>query len=396
MLIFILLFFSGNPLATYLFGKFSALVGLVLVLIIVRRRIVIDKDFVSKAKWIIIILSIISFGQYIVLSYVSIQGMLNLIIKILLGAIVFKYLKEDFNWNFFKVNYHLSLISLVFYFLVNILGLDIPFITISEKIHSYILYNFSAEEHLYKNAGMYWEPGAHAGILTLCLALNFSNLKYYWLKHRIKLMIIIAALLLTQSTTGYIVGFIICLFYFVQKRNFFLSVIVLPTFVVIGLLIYQKTEFLKDKIDYQFEKSEDQSIGDFSNTRFGSLLFDWHYIEKHPLIGNGLSEITRYADHQYLFIGEDGNSLGNGNGFSHYLASLGVFFILGYFYLLYRASCVKGVTFSILIFLVVLLNLQGEQWFNYSLYLGLPFMVFKYTIIQGKRQDSEVPKSFSI
>jgi hypothetical protein len=131
---------------------------------------------------------------------------------------------------------------------------------------------------------------------------------------------------------------------------------------------------LNEKINAQFEKSESQEIGEFSNTRFGSVIFDWYYIQKHPLIGNGFDQETRYSDHQYLFYGIKGDAIGSGNSFSHYWATLGVIFIIGYFLLLWRQVVVKGKIFAFLIMIVVFLNLQSEQWYNYPLYLGFVFL----------------------
>ncbi|MFD0777263.1 hypothetical protein ACFQZF_00695 [Flavobacterium myungsuense] len=243
-------------------------------------------------------------------------------IKFLLGGIIINYLKKQFASIFFKVIADLSLISLMFYLVVNIFGIVIPSITLGPEIESYIIYGTSTELHMLKNAGMFWEPGAFAGILTLCLALNYNNLKNYWFEQPFKLGIIILALLTTQSTTGYLVGAIIFLFLLFKGKNIF----IVPVFVFAITYIYETTDFLKEKIEIQIEKSSNQKVGEFSNTRFGSLIFDWYYIQKHPFIGNGLNEKTRYSEHQYLFVGEKGDAIASGNGFTGYLASLGVFF----------------------------------------------------------------------
>ena len=252
--------------------------------------------------------------------------------------------------------------------------IQLPSISLPNEAHSYFIYTTLSDMHIHKNAGMFWEPGAYAGVLTLCLALNFNNLNYYWEQHRFKLLIVIIALITSQSTTGYIVGALIISAYFIQSNKMSAYLFTLPLLFFIGLYLYENNPFLKDKIEFQLKKTEDQEVGEFSNSRFGSVVFDWHYIKKHPLLGNGLLEETRYADHQKLFVDGDMNVIKSGNSFSHYIASLGIFFVLGYFYLLKNAIFSLGKVFTILILATVFLNLQGEQWFNFPLYLGLLFL----------------------
>lgn len=376
LLVFTLLFFSGNPLATFLFGKLSTAIGLLLTLIIINSNLKVKKLFIKKYKFLLLGILLISLNQFIILPSISFPAIVNLVLKILMGGFIINYLKEDFALYFFKVLVFLSSVSLVLYLGINILGISLPYFLIGPETKSYIFYGTSSELHMLKNAGMFWEPGAHAGILSLCLGLNLNHFKYYWLNNKFQLIVVILALITTQSTTGYIVGFLILLFYFYKPRNFAISLLILPLIIGIWLYFYNSTDFLKEKIESQYEKSLEQEVGDFSNTRFGSLIFDWHYINKHPFIGNGFDEKTRYQDHQFLFAGAKEDVIGSGNGFSHYLASMGIFFVLGYFVFLWKAAVVNGKIFAFLILLLVFLNLQGEQWFNFPLYLGLPFLIF--------------------
>lgn len=389
ILISLLLFFSGNPLAPYLFGKFSGTVGLLLTILIIHRKFEIEKDFIKRYRYILVLIAVIFGLQFILLPTISELAIINLLLKILMGGLIFNYLKESFVFNFFLVLSGLSLISLFFFIFINVFGLTlIPYILLRPEVKSYIFYGTSYAIHLKKNAGMFWEPGANAGILTLCLALNFKNLKLYWDKYRFKLIIILLTLISTQSTTGYIVGFAIALLYFMQQQNYIFSVIFLSALLSLGIFIYQKTDFLKGKIESQLQNASEQNIGEFSNSRFGSIIFDWHYIKKHPIIGNGFDIKTRYEDHQYMFIGAKGDVIGSGNGFSNYLAAMGIFFIIAYFYFLYKAIALYGRWFSFFILFVVLLNLQGEQWFNYPLYLGLPFIIY----FKKQINKSQIPK----
>lgn len=373
----LLLFFSGNPLISFLFGKYYGIVGLSLTFLVVRHKLKIEKKYVNQYKYMAALILTILILQFFFLPLISVLAVINLLLKLMMGGLIIYYLKESFPYYFFLVLSVFSLISLIFFLLINVGNFNfLPYILLQQGVTSYVIYGTSYAIHLNKNAGMFWEPGAHAGVLTLCLALNFNHLKYFWHVHKFRMSMIIIALITTQSTAGYIVGFAIGFFYFIQQKNYLFSVIIISVFLSAVIFVYQKEDFLKTKIETQFQNATKQNIGEFSNSRFGSIVFDWHYIHKHPLIGNSFNLKTRYQDHQYMFIGEKDDVIRSGNGFSNYFASMGFFFIFSYFYFLVKSVLVNGKWFSFFIILVVFLNLQSEQWFNFPLYLGLPFLYF--------------------
>lgn len=383
LLVFILLFFSGNPLAFFLFGKYNVLFGLALTILILKANFKADTYFSSKLKHILITILIIAIFQYLTFSSIAFLAFGNLVLKIIMGGLIFYSLKENFNYVLFRVISTLSLISIIGFFFVNIFGLNLPYIQTGLIYKSYLLYGTLPNDALFRNAGMFWEPGAYAGVLTLCLALNLKNLNFYWTTNKFHLISIILALLTTQSTTGYLIGFLIFFFHSLTSKSFIRSVILSSIIFFVFFYTYNNTEFLKNKIQNQYAKTSYQRTGNFSNSRFGSLIFDWHYISKHPFIGNGFNMKTRYADHQFLFRGttNDIDIIGSGNGFSNFLASMGIFFIISYFFLLWKTTNTLGNKFSFFICLIVFLNLQGEQFFNYPLYLSLPFIIFEKPIL---------------
>ncbi|WPO79091.1 hypothetical protein [Flavobacterium sp. KACC 22761] len=384
-LVLLLLFFSGNPLMTFLFGKFTMVFALALTFLLIHKSIKLDKQFYKLFRLIVLGVFLLSLFQFLELNSISFLGTINLIAKFLLGGIIIYSMKNKFTWIFFKVLSDLSVLSLIFYLLINIFEVNLPYISLGEEIKSYIFYGTSYEIHMLKNAGMFWEPGAHAGVLTLCLALNFNNLRFYWANYKNRLFAIILALLTAQSTTGYLVGFIILFFsFFLINRK---AIVLIPIFAIAAFYFYQTTSFLSDKIESQFEESQNQRIGEVSNSRFGSIIFDWYYIQKHPLIGNGLDETTRYANHSYLFIGEKGDVIGSGNGFTGTIASLGMLYMLGYLFFIWKAARVQNKVFAILVLIVVVLNLQGEQWLNFPLYLGLPFLVLRTNELKRTKKN---------
>jgi hypothetical protein len=378
LLVFLLLFFSGNQIAFLIFGKYSFLVFLFLLLFFLKSHLKFDSYIKIKLFQVILIIIIISFLQYLTFQTLSYFALGNLILRIIIGGFIINSLKDRFVFVFFKVVSFLSIISLIGFLLINIIGFSLPYIQIGKYYKSFFFYGI-LDIDLFRNVGMFWEPGAFAGVLTLCLLLILNKHKYYWINYKFQLISIIISLLTTFSTTGYIIGFIIFLLITINLKNILFTFTSLSIFFIIFFNFFNNADFLKTKINDQLIHANNQRIGDFSNTRFGSLIFDWHYILKHPIVGNGFNIQTRYADHKFLFRGSSANNdfIGSGNAFSNYLASMGVIFILGYIILLWKASISFGKYFAFIFCLVIILNLQGEQWLDYPLYLGLPFISFK-------------------
>src|SRR5690606_34523562 len=262
------------------------------------------------------------------------------------------------------------LISLICFLLINIAGIKPPGIVWgtgnSRERTSYVVYSY-LESHPFRNAGMFWEPGAFAGVITLCLALNLNIISELWMNHKWKVITIALALVTTQSTTGYIVFFILVTYYLVfYKKYQTTGLFIFPIFLLGGYYLYMNTDFLHDKIQKQDENAVTVYEDDFRNSRLGAMLFDLHYINKHPIIGNGFHISTRYEDHPYLLlIMNEGEDLGHGNGFSNYLASMGIPFMIGYLCLIFASMVKVDKKFAFLIVSIVFLNLQGEQWLNF-------------------------------
>ena len=135
---------------------------------------------------------------------------------------------------------------------------------------------------------------------------------------------------------------------------------------------------MQEKINKQSEGSQTLGKGEFSNTRFGSLMLDLPYIKKHPLIGNGLHEKTRYADDPELIQQiQSGDAIASGNGFSNYLACLGIPFMLFYFFSTFNTIGKVDKRVAFLVIFVMALSLWGEQWLNFPIYTGIMFLTIK-------------------
>ena len=102
-------------------------------------------------------------------------------------------------------------------------------------------------------------------------------------------------------------------------------------------------------------------------------MVDLYYSVKHPLIGNGLHERTRLADHQYLVAmfarGEEAMA---GNGFSDTVAKWGLIFCFVYGLIFFKTNKELDAKRKLFFLLLLCVILQGETFMDYPLFLGLP------------------------
>ena len=371
ILVTILLIFSGDPVTRFL-GKYPMLIGLMLVFVMMYHRI--KKDFYVYAVSVASALLLLFTAQQGVLGFVSWLGALNFINTFLFGGLIVYVLGNKFPYRLFVVVSYIAMISLVFYPVFNLLNLHPAGLLFGDSRWTYIIYTY-AEQHHFRNCGLFWEPAAFAGILTLCTALNLNQLPYLWKTQPIKVIAIGTALVTTLSTSGYIIFFLVCIYYllfFVRDKT--IAFTLLPVLFVIGVVVYTSVDFLQQKLEYQGQSSLTLRQGEFSNTRFGSFIFDMKYIKKHPLVGNGFDESTRYADDPDLIqLIKMGANIANANGFSNYIACLGIPFMVIYLILAFRAILKIERRIAIITVGVILLSLFNEQWLNFPLFAGLIF-----------------------
>ncbi len=372
ILTWVLLFFSGNPI-TRLGNQYLPILISIVVFIFFYRKF--KKDFYLLIGSIIAALCFLFFSQQIVLAFVSWPGAINYIMVFFLGAVLVYLIGKDFPLILFDIVSYICVISLVGYLVINIAGFRPRAFVWSSERFTYIFYTY-VKQHAARNCGMFWEPGAFAGIITLTVALNIHEYSRIWNRHKFKIIAIFLALLTTQSTTGYLVLFLIGLYYLIFfVESFVLKYSLIAFMFFVGIIVYQSTDFLKDKIESQSETGMALDKGEFSAGRFGAFIFDLHYIKKHPIVGNGLHESTRYADHpQLIQLMKFGYELAHGNGLSNYTASMGVPFMITYLCLVYFAVYNYNKKVAFIVIAVVILSLFSEQWLRYPLFTGLIFL----------------------
>lgn len=330
--------------------------------------------------------SIVFFLQYASLPYFSTNGAINNLCRVFCGLFIVARLGSLFPLVIFNVVSIISAISLPFWLIYISTGMAFDFFpNILQK--DIILWSTRPGE--LRNSGPLWEPGAFAGLIAITMAINSGSLGSFLKKSPAKCSIILLALISTQSTTGYVMLFMIIAFEIAIRRGTLEGIvsrlIVLILLFSLGIIAMMQLGFVGMKITNQFSSAQ-KNQHEFSNTRFGTIRTDLHYIQKSPIYGNGFHEITRFADHPRLMALSSQNKLGHPNGLFNMLASSGIPLVLLYFFLIYRrASSSLGHQRALSTIFCIFMILNTSQYFFLPLALGLPSA--RFIALAGRTGD---------
>lgn len=377
-LVLLLLFMSGNIAYSHYVSKWSYVIFAFLMIVAYlsypkRLNRKIGYHHVRRLFFYILCLVILFVCQTVVLGWNTFPGIVNFLSKIIIGGGVVLYLRERFKYVLFNIMYYISIVCLVFWCIQLFTGPNMGLLPAGHEYQTAFFFHTRLREN-FRNCGFFWEPGAYGGYLVLLLLLFYNDLAYLYKRYRMKCIVLVIALISTMSTTAYIVFGLTMIWYFSFKMKNNMKFILLPLSIVIALWAYYSFDFLSSKIDRQTIQSMSMD-GEYSSNRLGSLLFDLHYIKKHPMVGNGLHERTRYADHMDVYVMISSGEVANtGNGFSESIVKFGFLFwgIFIYFLFTGNKKVQKSDLISFVILFCVLLN--GEMFFNYPLALSIPMM----------------------
>lgn len=406
-LVLLALVYSGNPAPGRVFPVEPQLVLLSLffgVLLIRRNRRVFSSDFVIVGS----IFAGILMAQCIDFSFYPFVTMAGFFVRLFIGYALIRLVK-NFPQTFVQVMVKLALLSFVFYVpyvLLGAAGISVEGIifrvaealgTVGGGRRPVFLHTFLGG-FVPRNSGMFWEPGAFQGYLILGLIFLAFIKKHIPRKQYVRsLVILIAAVLTTLSTTGYIALVLIPLLHYdwsAAERNKTVFRILVGFYCLLPIIIggsiyaYKTLPFLGEKIDAQLE-ALDQREGRWHRGRIGSIVFDWEYIQQRPLTGWGLHSSTRYALHPWMESSE-----GMGNGFSDFVAKFGILGFSTWFICVYRGfRQISGGNShaSILICGIILLELQGEAFLGFPIFLGLGFIGHAYLHRGYKKFSKPLP-----
>lgn len=369
LIMFLLIMCSGNPAVQWQWINIAFFCFLYP--LAKKEKLILDKSIVNFVLFAIILFVI----QFLSFGWNSFPAIVNYCSKLLLAYYVSKIIGVNFRVVYLNVMFFFCTVALFFWSLYVTTGTLFDIFpagrTISVGIWGHCQGFFDIGNM--RNSGPFWEPGAFAGYICLIPLLYLDNLKDLLRLNKTKTFVILAALISTFSTTGYIVIFVIILYHFlIHSKKHIAKIITIPLLIMLGLFIVSQ-DFIGEKLKNQLESAQEVDIqGErVDHARFSSAVFDWYYIQKHPLMGNGFHSRTRYADHQYM-----GDALiGFGNGFTGMLAYMGIPFMLYFLFLIYKNSGLS-IKSRLIIILCIIMLLQGEYYMNYPLLYTIAFMPF--------------------
>ena len=369
-----LLLFSGNPVLRPIESYGWCALGLLGLTSVVlewgnkKEEIVLQKTLL----YIIIAAFVVFLGQTIVFEWNTTKDIILFFAKILGGFYIASRLKNNIRYVYLNVIFFISIFS-VFFWILWLVKIDIPFLYNYGGGDSFLLFYCRRHGEIIRNCGAFWEPGVFACYILFLLFFWSTDLNVLWKKHKKKCLMIVVALMSTQSTTGYVTFGIFMLFYFLFFLKSRWKYLLFPSFLLFALILYESTAFLKEKVELQNTRAF-EAKGDFDSSRLGSFFFDLYYIEKHPFFGNGLHHEMRWADHIWLWNAWKNKEIEkSGCGLSDFIASMGIPFCLYLFFLSYKNN--KGVNGKnkLLLFLLLIMLLIGEPLMLYPFILSFPF-----------------------
>ena len=356
LLLFILLGFSGNPFFFEWMGERSFIVLSIVVAIIAAFK----RKYDVFSLFGLYVLPFLLLHMYHLVRFdeAKLSTIIFFMMKTFIGVGLLRLIGKSFAERYFNMMAALAGISLICFFYNCYVG-KLPGIVLDERRSSIIVYTqIYGEYFLLRNAGMFWEPGSFQGFLNM--ALFFSMIIPTQKYMKIKLLLIVAAILTTFSTTGYIaLAFVAVLYVANNKRIGMSSKIFMITLLVLGAFIaYSSLSFLEQKIVENANSAEGGRITGYIqwlNNYTDSLFLGRSYIST--------------SDNELVFSG--------GNGFISHLVYIGIFGVIYYYSTIYsrmKKQTGKGFAFLFLLFLALIY--QGEGFITHPLFLAISFAYF--------------------
>lgn len=370
---------SGNP-AMGILGKEMIYIGTLMIFMLLWSFK--PLKLTRQDVLVLALFAFLTLTHILIFGFMVVVASLGFMIKMGIALLAVRLIPE-FPRRYVAVMSVLSIISFVF-FIPTFIGVDmqgimapvrLPLPSILDNFHVGIHNLMDEYDGSIRNMGMFWEPGAFAGYLTLALFFQIRDDQPILSRQGVVLAL---ALLSTQSTTGYLTFFALALFY-VYKSGWHnrsaMKLMAMPLLVAVLVLGAYGTfigfSFLGEKLNAQFESAV---IGDDASrlNRIGNLIYDLSWISNRPILGWSATPETRFPidpDLAELITGQ-GNGL---TGFVIRFGLVGLSVFLGS--LAYNTKRISGsLSASLFSIIIVCMLLMGEQFMNYPLFLSLMFM----------------------
>ncbi len=378
---------SGNPAFVFVSRRVDLSIIAIGLLAMWVKKSTVRKEFLFVFAVFLLIFFSQSIRDKSFLIFTELGFLVTLFIAYALQSLV-----KDFPKQFTNVMFHLGILSLLFYIPAQIgsfigvdfkswfqwLRADLGVYYFDIYIHNFrIATSFYAADQEWRNAGIFWEPGAFSGYLLLALVfLSLSRESFSQSQLRTRFIFLSSCLATTFSTAGYLIFPFV---YFVFSRPSLVSSrIGKKLFLVFSLLIFTASipfisnlSFMQKKIRAEIANSFNRD-SNYGMSRIGGFLFDFNFIKDKPLVGWGPNPTIRMnhslANKEVFF--------GQGNGLTGFTVKFGFLGIFLYFWILFRAilPIANSNYKSYMFILFIALILVDEQYLNYPLLLSLMFL----------------------
>ncbi len=156
-----------------------------------------------------------------------------------------------------------------------------------------LIYHMDTEWHLFpRNCGFAWEPGAFACFIGLAIFCHSLRGKIS-IKGNLPMIVFLAALVTTESTTGFFMIGMMALVWVIVEKHYVFALLLLPLVSYVAAL-----PFLGAKFDAQVVDLEHSIAGgSLSGERLPALYICWTEFIQHPILGIG-GKNTWYEDAQ--------------------------------------------------------------------------------------------------
>lgn len=296
------------------------------------------------------------------------------ILTIYLPYLIFTILRTSYFKYFFNVIYFTAIYTLILWFLQSIsTDIDAFFLKAANNFFEYgwdkwprslIFYTtgqdyaYNRQLGVYRNSGIFHEPGAYSIFLMIAIIINTVHTKDPLNKKNIFLSFVV---LTTFSTVGYIMLFVLAV-YALPKSQFspVMKFIIIITLIVLTINVYNTSYFLRDKLVNQFNtQSQAYEQGEITRGRFFSMYSSLKVAVKYPLTGRDILVSSNVKEE----IGEGGSF---GYGFIGIFAKFGLIFSILYLWFFYRGLrnlCILNnlnKQYAIIFFIVINLGLLTQ------------------------------------
>lgn len=386
--VFLLLCISGNPLV----GSFTEYIYIFTAVLLIVLAANYKTPLMTK-KFLLVGGSLITLYvlQFVFVGNVSPAADINHFAKIYCGFIAVTIADSKFRLAYLKVMTYIAFASLVGVLFNLTIGQFPGFVVdrnVSVLIYNYHPSSFNSMEGLFRNCGMFWEPGAFQGYIILAFLMFMDDFKAFYNKHTKSFWILAVALVSTYSTTGYVVFALYLFLVFSENiKKSPLALIMTVLLVLVAVWAFLKFDFLGEKMMNEYESAQEVGEGDVSWTRMGSAVIAWQNVLRHPLIGNGFLMTALYGNlAEYME--------GMGNGFFGAMNQLGIPFILLYLFLLFKNVTANNTLYRCGFVLLVVLMINGEFFLNYPMFWSLMFIKYPSENMPSSKSELKLKRSY--